>query len=198
MGKQPTPLQEVFRSRGQKLKMLAAFSRLGHLQNACEEAGIAVHKHYSWLNHDLIYAEDLEIAKMMAADLLDDEIWRRGYSGVERQVGWHQGVSGGTETVYSDKLALARIKAMKPEEYSEKSDLRIDHQQTVTIQEAKTELQAMVERNPTLLNFLKETLDPATIRAIGVDDDDILTVDVASVPVEISSKPEPEIDPLFT
>ena len=44
--------------------------------------------------------------------------------GVEEQVGWYRGVAGGTVRRYSDVLLIFLLKALRPERYRERVDVR--------------------------------------------------------------------------
>lgn len=67
-------------------------------------------------------------------DALVEEAGRRALSGVEKPVGWYQGVAGGTVKDYSDNLLMFLIKAHRPE-FREKIESKFVGDLTIIKQE---------------------------------------------------------------
>ncbi len=56
---------------------LAAFRETGNVRLACEVAKVGRSSHYRWLGMHPEYREAFELAKLQAADVLEDEAHRR-------------------------------------------------------------------------------------------------------------------------
>ncbi len=91
---------------------------------ACEVAKVGRSSHYRWLEKDPEYREAFELAKEGAADILEAEAYRRAVEGVEKPVGWYKGKPGGTVRLYSDVLLMFLLKALRPEKYRERVEVR--------------------------------------------------------------------------
>jgi len=70
------------------------------------------------------FAEAWDEAVEEGTDNLVEEARRRAKDGIEKPVGWYQGVSGGTVQEYSDSLLMFLIKARRPE-YRERADVTL-------------------------------------------------------------------------
>ena len=103
---------------------LAAFRETGNVRLACEVAKVGRSSHYRWLDKDPEYREAFELAKEDAADILEAEAYRRAVEGVEKPVGWYKGKPGGTVREYSDILLIFLLKALRPEKYRERVEVR--------------------------------------------------------------------------
>lgn len=101
----------------------------GHaVRAACLAADYARRCVYRWRKSDAAFAARWAKALTMAGELLEEEADRRGRDGTDVPV-FHRGEVCGSKRMYSDGLQLARLKAIKPEQYREKvvmqaSDLR--------------------------------------------------------------------------
>jgi hypothetical protein len=73
---------------------------------------------------DAAFQEALRRADLMAADIIEAEIHRRAVEGVDEPVGWYRGEAGGTVRRYSDNLLMFRAKALMPEKYRERVEVR--------------------------------------------------------------------------
>ncbi len=147
-----------FTSRGKQRAVLKAFAQTGRIIEACQKVRVRHEQHYRWMKSDEKYVQDFELAKEMVSDKLADEIFRRAHDGIEEPVGWHKGEPGGFVKRYSDNLAMFRMKALRPDEYRENYKVDVNTQHTVTFDDARTKLMAMIERNPNLVNKLGEML----------------------------------------
>jgi hypothetical protein len=63
-------------------------------------------------------------AEVMAADLCEDEVHRRAIEGVWKRTGWHKGEPGGFVREYSGLLLIFKKKAMLPDKYRDRIELR--------------------------------------------------------------------------
>ena len=103
---------------------LAAFSEMGVVKRACKVAGVGRSSHYDWMEASAEYREAFERAKEDAADSLEAEVYRRAVKGVKKPVGWYKGVAGGHVREFSDNLLMFQLKAMRPEKFRDRVDVR--------------------------------------------------------------------------
>ena len=78
----------------------------GNVSQACELAGVTRSTPYVWGYGDPVFHEAFELARTMAAEVLEDEARRRAFDGVDEPVGWYQGKPGGYIRRYSDNLLM--------------------------------------------------------------------------------------------
>jgi len=118
-----TPFAEI--SHPKKRAFLSAFAECGNKSRAAEMAGIVKQTIYTrqW-REDREFQAALESARVMAADVLEQEAHRRAVEGVEEPVGWYKGVAGGTVRRYSDTLLIFTLKGLLPDRYRERKDVR--------------------------------------------------------------------------
>ena len=90
-------------------------------KDARNDAGDLLHKEFAGA-----WDEAVEVG----TDSLVGEARRRAKEGVEKPVGWYQGVAGGTVREYSDNLLMFLIKARRPE-YRERTDVALHGDITV-------------------------------------------------------------------
>ncbi len=107
-----------------KRAFLAAFRETGNVRLAREVAKVGRSSHYRWLEKDPEYREAFDVAKEDAADVLEAEAHRRAVDGWEEPVGWYKGVAGGTVRRYSDVLLIFLLKALRPERYRERYEIK--------------------------------------------------------------------------
>jgi hypothetical protein len=103
---------------------LAAFRATGNVRLACKAASVGRSSHYRWLEKNSEYREAFDLAKEDAADIIEAEAFRRAVVGVEKPVGWYKGKPGGTVREYSDILLIFLLKALRPEKYRERVEVR--------------------------------------------------------------------------
>lgn len=105
----------------------------GHpVRAACTAAGYARRCVYRWRRNDADFAARWSHALTIAGDLLEEEADRRGRDGVDVPV-FHNGEGCGTKRKYSDRLLLARLKAIRPEQYRERFTIPGPQQQPLTV-----------------------------------------------------------------
>jgi hypothetical protein len=112
-------------SHPKKRAFLMAFVLCGRRGRAAAMAGVDVRNHWWWLAKDPAYQAAFAQAEQMAADIAEDETYRRGIEGVEEGI-WYKGERVGTEMKYSDTVLLAILNAGKPQKYKYRSDTTHD------------------------------------------------------------------------
>lgn len=98
---------------------LNALAKTGTVKGAAQLSGESRANHYRWLEDDA-YRVGVSRARRMAADLLEDEAWRRGVEGDERAVYNKRGIRVDTVRYYSDRLLEKLLAANLPEKYKER------------------------------------------------------------------------------
>lgn len=93
--------------------------RLGTITKAAQSVEIDRSTHYYWLENDEEYAIAFRRAEQMAADLLEEEAWRRAVEGDERPI-YSKGKKIGSVRNYSDGLLTFLLKGAKPEKYKDR------------------------------------------------------------------------------
>ncbi len=118
-----SPFAEI--SHPKKRAFLSAFAECGNKSRAAQMAGVAKQTIYTrqW-REDREFQVALESARVMAADVLEQEAHRRAVEGVEEPVGWYKGEAGGTVRRYSDTLLIFLLKGVLPQRYRERVDVR--------------------------------------------------------------------------
>jgi hypothetical protein len=94
----------------------------GNASKAAEVIGIDRSSVWIWKTRDPQFAEAYEQAKLLANDVIEDEILRRGFEGIERPVFW-QGQKVDTVKEYSDTLLIFKAKGEMPQKYAFKADV---------------------------------------------------------------------------
>lgn len=95
-------------------------------ERACELAGIHRTTPYTdqWQG-DIQLQEAIEQARAIAADRIEQELYRRGVYGFDKPAGWYKGKAGGVVREYDTTAAIFLLKGLKPDRYA-------DHQVTKT------------------------------------------------------------------
>ena len=99
-----------------KTVFLAALTETVNVTLACRRAGIPRRTVYDWREQDEAFARKWDAALDEGIDLLEAELQRRAFEGVERPV-YYKGEQCGTWRHYSDALAMFLLKAHRPEKY---------------------------------------------------------------------------------
>ena len=145
---------------------LAAFRETGNVRLACEVAGVGRSSHYRWREKDPAYREAFDLAREDAADILEAEAFRRAVEGVEEPVGWYKGVAGGTVRRYSDVLLMFQLKALRPEKYRERVEVR-GVLANLDISRLPDELIARLAAGENPISVLAPLLQAAEVPALG-------------------------------
>ncbi len=103
---------------------LAAFRQMAIIRRACKVAEVGRRTHYDWMDASPEYRAAFEAGKEDAVDSLEAEVFRRVVKGVRKPVGWYKGVAGGYVREYSDLLLMFQLKALRPEKYRERVEVR--------------------------------------------------------------------------
>lgn len=120
----PCPFSHV--AHPLKRRFLRALALTGVRSRAALIAGVHRSTPYGpgWKD-DPEFQNALKLADETAADMLEEEVYRRGVEGVVKPTGWYKGKAGGYVREYSDILLLARIKASaRGEAYRERVEIR--------------------------------------------------------------------------
>ena len=135
--------KKVYRFINDKTKnaFLNYYIERGTISKAAQKAGLSRQAHYNWLKNDTNgrYHKAFEQAEKMAADLLEEEAFRRAVEG-DLQVVYYKGEEVGRRRVYSDNLLSLLLKGKKPQ-YRENTE--INNNVTIDMSDA---ISAMRER----------------------------------------------------
>lgn len=97
----------------------------GQHGKAAKSAKISRQTPRNWLkddeNYQLLYAEAMD----QVAEVLEDEVIRRGKEGIDHGI-YYQGEEIATEKEYSDQLLMFYLKAAKPEKYRDRAEVKGD------------------------------------------------------------------------
>lgn len=106
-----------------KNDFLNYYIQYGTISKAAKKVGISRQTHYDWLKNDKkgFYRRAFELADKMAADLLEEEAFRRAVEG-DLQVVFYKGEEVGRRRVYSDQLLSLLLKGKKPQ-YRENTEI---------------------------------------------------------------------------
>jgi hypothetical protein len=140
-------------------KFFAALENGHPVRSACDAAGYARRCVYRWRKEDSEFAATWAEAMAIAGDLLEEEADRRGRDGYDETV-FYQGDERGAKRKYSDALLLARLKAIRPDQYREKITMPAVGQQNVTVVLRDFSLEALVQKA-----VRGEAIDPAEVPA---------------------------------
>lgn len=102
--------------KGNQKAFLAAYAVCGRIDQAAKTAGIDRGAHYDWKKTDPAYPPLFADATERAGDAHEDECKRRAFEGI-LQADRYQGKVVGTKRVFSDGLAMAMLRGLKPEKY---------------------------------------------------------------------------------
>lgn len=104
-------------TRDAKLKVLEAYASGEHtLEAACRAVGYSRSSHAYWVGKDAGYADNFCRAKEVRVEALEDEAYRRAFSGSEKPV-FFAGKQCGKVREYSDTLLIFLLKAANPAKY---------------------------------------------------------------------------------
>ncbi len=113
-------------------KFLAAYSEMGNITRATEEADISRQTHYNWMSQDPEYAEAFKKAERLAADKLEEEARRRAVEGIEEPV-YQGGELVGSKMKYSDTLLIFLLKGNKPDKFADRQKVEQENTGEMTI-----------------------------------------------------------------
>jgi hypothetical protein len=105
-----------------QVKLLTAYVGSKSLLKAQSLAGVHRHSHYWWMENDPKYPTYFRRARTIIADQVEEEAYHRAFEGTDWPIYYHGRIIGYYK-IYSDKLAIFMLKAMKPEIYGNKSGI---------------------------------------------------------------------------
>lgn len=128
----------------EKNDFLNYYIECGTISKAAKKAHISRQTHYDWLKNDKkgFYRRAFEQADKMAADLLEEEAFRRAVEG-DLQVVYYKGEEVGRRRVYSDQLLSLLLKGKKPQ-YRENTE--INNNISVDLSDAVSAAQARIKK----------------------------------------------------
>ncbi len=134
--------------QGRKAAFLAALSQSGTIRKAAEVVGIQRQSHYDWLNadEDGSYHAAVEIAKLEAAERMEEEARRRAVEGYDSPV-YQGGEKVGVIRKYSDLLLIFLLKGALPEKYREAAQFIQDNRTQIVNLSADTLIGALLRQD---------------------------------------------------
>lgn len=110
----PLAFNELSLDRWQ-IRFLQAYAETGGIRAAVRKAKISHVYHYRWMKECADYSLAYNIAREQYGDLAEGAIRERGIHGFLKPLSYKGKLTGDKVREYSDQLALAVIKALKPE-----------------------------------------------------------------------------------
>jgi hypothetical protein len=116
----------------------ALIGNAGNVTRACTVVKVNRQRVYEWRDEDPEFDKAFLAAREQGAEVLEDEIRRRAYEGVERPL-IHDGKQvkigrkPATVRTYSDTLAIFLLKGAMPEKYRERQETK--HEAGVSLAE---------------------------------------------------------------
>ncbi|MGI9068560.1 MAG: hypothetical protein ACR2HX_19430 [Pyrinomonadaceae bacterium] len=98
---------------------LASLAECGNVRAAAQAANVDPKTCYNNRKDDPEFAAEWQAALDLAADVLEEEAWRRAHKGVGEPV-FYKGEICGTVQKYSDLLLMFLLKGLRPEKFREK------------------------------------------------------------------------------
>jgi hypothetical protein len=96
-------------------RYLLAYAESGSIRESSRRTKIVSAYHYRWLKDSPDYSVAYQQVREMYADVAEGAIRQRGIDGVLKPLSYKGKLTGDKVREYSDQLALAVIKALKPE-----------------------------------------------------------------------------------
>lgn len=128
----PYPGKRVKTTEWRQTRFLEEFAKCANLSFAAKSAGVDRALHYRWLE-DPEYVAAFEEAHKQACDAIDQEIYRRGVTGVLEPV-FHMGKEVAQIRKYDTTLLIFLAKGLMPEKYRDNFKGEIVTQGTVKVQ----------------------------------------------------------------
>lgn len=126
-----------------KATFLKALAVSGVVLTACKKAKIGRTTAYKYRDEDSEFAAAWDAALDDAADVMEEEAYRRAVVGTLKPV-YQGGQKVGSIREYSDTLLIFRLKAARPEKYRERTDVR--HSGKIDVSKlTDAELQSIIE-----------------------------------------------------
>jgi hypothetical protein len=103
---------------------LELVTKTGNPNTAAAAIGVTTDCIKGAMGRDLAFADAIEMAKAVYLSKIEEELYKRAVTGVEREV-WYQGAVVGKETVKSDKLLELLIQA-NDKKYTKSSNVDVN------------------------------------------------------------------------
>lgn len=123
MGEEQSPFGEIRHRK--KRGFLAAYAELGTVTHAAIAAKVDRSSHQLWMKEDEEYVAAFGVAEEMANDAYEHEARRRAVTGIDKPVGFYQGVSLTTIKEYSDTLLIFLMKGAMPHRYKDRHEVDV-------------------------------------------------------------------------
>src|SRR4051812_11058981 len=114
--RRPLTARALERTAAKQQAFLKALSRLGTVTAACQVVQVGRRSIYDWVERDQEFAAAFDLAREVAADILEAEARRRGVDGVSEPVYFRGAVVGHVQR-FSDACLLAVLAAYRPERF---------------------------------------------------------------------------------
>ena len=109
-----------------KARFVELLSELGNMTKAAEMVGISRAGLYKAQKRDKKFAAEWAEARLQAADSLEDEAWRRGKEGIDKELTFQGQRTGDIVKEYSDTLLIFLLKGNKPEKFKDRQSHDVD------------------------------------------------------------------------
>ncbi len=102
-----------------KIAAVVAFAHFGTMTAAAKSINVKVGTIKSWMVNDQNFSDAIGRAREVAADVAEDEAYRRAVQGYLEPV-YQQGRQVGTIRKFSDQVLMFLLRGMKPDKYMER------------------------------------------------------------------------------
>lgn len=102
---------------------ILALAVTGNVSAACKKAKVSRQTVYLYKREDPAFAAAWDEAEAIYVELLEAEADRRAAKGTLKPV-FYKGAKVGTVREYSDTLLMFRLKALRPDKYRERADVK--------------------------------------------------------------------------
>lgn len=109
-------------TRVNKAAFLAAFAECANVTRGCQAAGIGRSTYYQWLTLDPEFSIAVDELKASLLDSLEELAVERARGQIKAV--WHKGEIVGSERVHDTQIHLSMLKALAPEKYRERHEVR--------------------------------------------------------------------------
>lgn len=124
---------------------LKALARRGIVAAACRAARVSRTTVYERRRDDAEFAAAWEEAEEIAADVLEEEGWRRAHNGTLKPV-YYQGDEVGAVREYSDTLLIFLLKSRNPKKF--KDNLDVNHRGTIQHNLTPASVEELLQLDP--------------------------------------------------
>lgn len=158
-------MYKIARPNQRKKKFLDALAHGWTPTKAAKLAGISRSQAYLWRSQDPEFAADWDEAWIEGVDALEDEAFRRGVTGITREVLDKDGKKTGEIIEYSDQLLMMLMRGRRPERFANQTfqhrHLGQVEVQVKTVEQARQRLLQLGITPPIIEGDYEEVSDPA-------------------------------------